>query len=64
LLDHDLTAESLAEPCQDEQQLKIVVRDEWLAQPPSAQLANLNLPVNKVVIAHTATEDCSTQVTL
>lgn len=46
----------------DAKPLRIVTRNEWLAQPPREKLDDLKLPVHKVIIAHTATEECSTQV--
>lgn len=39
----------------------MVSRDEWLAQPPNDVLADLILPVNRVIITHTATDSCETQ---
>lgn len=44
--------------------LRIISRDEWLAQPPNNELDNLVLPVKRVIITHTATEPCDTQVRL
>lgn len=44
--------------------LRFVSRDEWLAQPPSAETNDLQLPAKRVIIAHTATENCSAQVRL
>lgn len=44
--------------------IRIITRDEWLAQPAKAELSNLSLPVKKVIIAHTATESCDNQVSL
>ncbi|XP_063698379.1 peptidoglycan-recognition protein LC-like isoform X2 [Culicoides brevitarsis] len=41
--------------------LRIVTRDEWIAQPPNNPLTPLELPSTKVIIAHTATEGCTTQ---
>lgn len=41
--------------------LRIVTRDEWIAQPPSNPLTDLQLPVSRVIIAHTAAEGCQTQ---
>ncbi|XP_055689348.1 peptidoglycan-recognition protein LC-like isoform X2 [Lutzomyia longipalpis] len=41
--------------------LRLVSRSEWIAQPPSEELVNLSLPAHRVIIAHTATEDCETQ---
>uniref|UniRef100_A0A8D8B9R7 Peptidoglycan recognition protein n=1 Tax=Culex pipiens TaxID=7175 RepID=A0A8D8B9R7_CULPI len=41
--------------------LRIVTRNEWLAQPPRERLDDLKLPVNKVIISHTTTEECKTQ---
>ncbi|XP_037936739.1 peptidoglycan-recognition protein LC isoform X2 [Teleopsis dalmanni] len=43
--------------------LRIVPRDGWLAQPPSKPLLSLNLPVSKVIVSSTDTEDCTTQST-
>lgn len=45
-----------------ENQLHIISRREWIAQPPLYELDKLELPVPKVIIAHTATENCTTQV--
>ncbi|XP_052872613.1 peptidoglycan-recognition protein LC-like isoform X4 [Anopheles cruzii] len=45
----------------DPKPLRLVTRTEWLAQPPREVLADLKLPVNNVIIAHTATEGCTTQ---
>lgn len=45
----------------DAKPLRIVTRNEWLAQPPREKLDDLKLPVHKVIIAHTATEECTTQ---
>ncbi|XP_058456824.1 uncharacterized protein LOC131434187 [Malaya genurostris] len=45
----------------DAKPLRIVTRNEWLAQPPKEDLDPLKLPVHKVIIAHTATEGCTTQ---
>lgn len=42
--------------------LRMISRDEWLAQPPADELADLILPVNRIIITHTATESCETQV--
>lgn len=41
--------------------LRFVSRSQWLAQPPEGNLSNLELPAKRVIIAHTATEDCLTQ---
>ncbi|XP_055701349.1 peptidoglycan-recognition protein SA-like isoform X2 [Phlebotomus papatasi] len=41
--------------------LRLVSRSEWIAQPPNDELVDLILPAHRVVIAHTATEDCDTQ---
>nr|AYV99629.1 venom polypeptide [Dolopus genitalis] len=41
--------------------LRLVSRDEWIAQPPSKELEPMQLPATKVIIAHTATEGCDTQ---
>ncbi|XP_049298982.1 peptidoglycan-recognition protein LC-like isoform X2 [Anopheles funestus] len=45
----------------DPKPLRLVTRTEWLAQPPRGELTDLKLPVNLVIIAHTATEGCTTQ---
>lgn len=42
--------------------LKIISRRDWLAQPPQNELPSLELPLKRVIIAHTATENCTTQV--
>lgn len=42
--------------------LRLVSRDEWLAEPARAELTPLNLPVKRVVVTHTATDICETQV--
>lgn len=42
--------------------LRIVTRDEWLAEPPAHPLDNMTInPVDKVIIAHTVTAECKTQ---
>jgi len=43
--------------------LRRVTRDEWVAQPPKTKLDPLNLPVSRVILAHTATERCEVQST-
>lgn len=43
--------------------LRFISRQQWLAQPPESELTNLELPSMRVIVAHTATENCSTQVT-
>ncbi|XP_012287464.1 peptidoglycan-recognition protein LC [Orussus abietinus] len=43
------------------QGVRFVERDEWGAQPPVEHLEKLKLPVEYVVISHTATDFCSTQ---
>uniref|UniRef100_A0A182M2P1 Peptidoglycan recognition protein long class n=1 Tax=Anopheles culicifacies TaxID=139723 RepID=A0A182M2P1_9DIPT len=45
----------------DPKPLRLVTRTEWLAQPPREELTDLKLPANLVIIAHTATEGCTTQ---
>ena len=42
--------------------LRLISRDEWLAQPPNNELTDLVLPAKRVIITHTATEPCDTQV--
>lgn len=41
---------------------RLISRNEWLAQSPKHELTNLSLPVDKVIILHSATEGCDTQV--
>ncbi|XP_058124374.1 peptidoglycan-recognition protein LC-like isoform X5 [Anopheles coustani] len=41
--------------------LRLVTRQEWVAQPPREPLTDLKLPVSNVIIAHTATESCTNQ---
>lgn len=41
--------------------LRIIARSEWLAQPPIQTLASLVTPVSLVIIAHTATDNCTSQ---
>lgn len=43
--------------------LRLVSRGEWVAQPANGELANLDLPADKVIIAHTATDNCTNQST-
>ncbi|KAJ6642557.1 Peptidoglycan-recognition protein LF, partial [Pseudolycoriella hygida] len=40
-----------------------VSRSDWLAQPPDADLNDLELPVKRIIIAHTATNNCTNQGT-
>lgn len=42
--------------------LRFVSRSEWLAQPPNSDLNDLELPSQRIIIAHTATENCTNQV--
>lgn len=42
--------------------IRIISRKEWNAQPPVDAIERLQLPVSRVIIAHTFTENCSTQV--
>lgn len=44
--------------------LRLISRDEWLAQPPNEVLTPLILPAKRIIITHTATEFCETQVSL
>lgn len=44
--------------------LRIITRDEWLAQSAKNELPNLSLPVKRVIIADTRTGSCETQVSL
>ncbi|XP_044732641.1 peptidoglycan-recognition protein LC-like isoform X2 [Chrysoperla carnea] len=41
--------------------LRIIPRQEWIAQPPSQPANVLDLPVPFVIIMHTATESCTTR---
>ncbi|XP_037821203.1 peptidoglycan-recognition protein SD [Lucilia sericata] len=41
--------------------VNIVTRQEWEAKEPSNALTPLELPVGRVIIAHTAGNDCSTK---
>lgn len=43
-------------------QLKFISRNNWIAQPPEVVPIQLELPSTRVIIAHTATKNCSTQV--
>lgn len=47
---------------QDAEDLKIVSREQWHAEPPNAVLDNLELPAELVIIAHTVTSECYNQV--
>lgn len=38
--------------------LRVVSRREWLAEPPLGELLKLDLPVSRVIIAHTASLSC------
>ncbi|XP_037948518.1 peptidoglycan-recognition protein LC-like [Teleopsis dalmanni] len=46
-----------------EKVLRIVPRDGWLAQLPLKPLLSLDLPVSKVIVSSTNTENCTTQST-
>lgn len=62
---HSKTTQSISPQTEDRilgEPLKIVSRAEWHAQPPEHELERLELPSTRVIIAHTATENCSTQV--
>lgn len=39
----------------------MIDRKNWLAQPASNDLDNLDIPVNRIIITHTASESCNTQ---
>ena len=39
----------------------MVSREEWVAQPPRNKYEKLQLPVSRVIIAHTATDRCNVQ---
>lgn len=40
----------------------MITRSEWQAMPPSDTLDNLELPAKRVIIGHTATNGCGTEV--
>lgn len=40
----------------------MIGRNEWTAQPPDKDQIPLNLPVDRLIIAHTNTTSCDTQV--
>lgn len=42
--------------------LRVITRKEWLASPPTSELVKLDLPVSRVIIAHTASDSCTTLV--
>lgn len=42
--------------------LKLISRADWAAQPPQKPLDKLKAPASKAIIAHTATQNCTTQV--
>jgi hypothetical protein len=42
--------------------LRLISRDEWLAEPAREELTPLNLPIKRVIVTHTATDICETQV--
>lgn len=42
--------------------LQIVTRAEWKAKPAAEQMTTLELPVQRVIIAHTAGKECKTKV--
>lgn len=44
--------------------MHVITRKEWLAEPPSSELEKLELPVSRVIIAHTGTDNCTTLVCL
>lgn len=43
-------------------EVKIVDRNDWFAKPSSTTLTPLNLPSKRVIIAHTASESCASEV--
>lgn len=44
--------------------VNIITRLEWNAKEPTNPLTPLELPVGRVIIAHTAGNDCSAKVSL
>lgn len=50
--------------CDSEDSLKMISRNEWTAQPPELEPIPLNLPVDRMIIAHTNTTSCDTKVSL
>lgn len=43
-------------------ELNIISREEWGAKPPTEKMANLTLPLGKVVINHSVMRNCYTKV--
>lgn len=54
-------SDPIAVNCTDHQ-LEFVTRSDWLAEAPRKRLEQLTTPVSKAIIAHTATEYCTTKV--
>ncbi|XP_055686888.1 peptidoglycan-recognition protein LF-like [Lutzomyia longipalpis] len=49
-------------PTDDEHLLRIVSRNEWEARPELNEPVHLHLPTKRVILAHTATDNCTTLV--
>lgn len=58
----ELEGKKALETATSSESLRLITRNEWQAQAPKHELTNLSLPVNKVIILHSATEGCDTQV--
>lgn len=52
----------MSEVTNDKTKPRIISREEWMAQPPINHPEPLGLPISRVIIAHTSTENCSSQV--
>lgn len=51
-------------PTDDEHLLRIVSRHEWEARPELNEPVHLHLPTKRVIVSHTATDNCTTMVSL
>lgn len=49
-------------PNENSDTLKIISREKWLALPPTDEINLLEPPVKAVIISHTVTNNCSSQV--
>lgn len=58
----ELEGKKASETATSSESLRLITRNEWQAQAPKHELTNLSLPVDKVIILHSATEGCDTQV--
>ncbi|KAG5675911.1 hypothetical protein PVAND_005770 [Polypedilum vanderplanki] len=46
---------------EDEEPPHIITRDKWQAKTPKEALTKLELPVKRIIIAHTVTDECFTE---